>query len=377
VPGDDARARLFLQLERAAADGVFPGCVGLVWRRGELVYHEAHGVLATHPGLLASGAPVRRDTMYDLASLTKVLCTASLAAIAVGSGRVALDDAPPPRWADACPGARLCDLLEHCAGLAAHREYFLETAAGDRAGLLARVAATAPECPARTRPIYSDLGFMILGDWLERCFDAPLDEAFDRHVAGPLGIGGTWDDSLRFRPLGASALGREALAIAPTEVYDAKLHAGVAPSWFALRSGQPCAHGEVHDDNAWAMGGVAGHAGLFGPALAVLALARAWLDGQLPAVAFGLRDRFWTASTLRGSTRRLGFDGPAPDGSGSTGGALSPGAVGHTGFTGTSLWIDPAHEGVYVLLSNRVHPTRRDDRIQGVRAAFHRLAVQL
>ena len=174
---------------------------------------------------------------------------------------------------------------------------------------------------------------------MERLFDAALDEAFGDRIARPLGA------ELTFRP---AAIDR----VAPTEVYDHPT------SYYEVRKGARMAHAEVHDDNCWAMGGVAGHAGLFGDAAAVATVATAWLDGAIP-----LRDRFFTRSTVPGSTRCLGFDGPD--------------LIGHTGFTGNSLWIDPKAEAIYVLLSNRVHPTRDNIAIREFRPRFHALARQL
>jgi CubicO group peptidase (beta-lactamase class C family) len=129
------------------------------------------------------------------------------------------------------------------------------------------------------------------------------------------------------------------------------------------------------------MGGVAGHAGLFGTAMGVLGIARAWLERRLPlldaARSSAVVAEFTKASTVPGSTRRMGFDGPAPDGSGATGLSLSPRAYGHLGFTGVSLWIDPDAQSIHVLLTNRVHPTRSNERIGALRRAFHALAAAL
>ena len=136
------------------------------------------------------------------------------------------------------------------------------------------------------------------------------------------------------------------------------------------------AHGQIHDDNAYVAGGVAGHAGLFGTAFAVLEVARAWLDSLLPGLDPSVRDRFWRPSAVPGSVFRLGWDGPSAGGS--TGGALEPGAVGHLGFTGTSLWIEPGPRRIFVLLSNRVYPFRGDaGPIRAFRQRFHRLAAAL
>lgn len=359
---------------------MFPGCVALVWRDGSPLYHEAHGHLATHPPCEVAFRDSQRDTVYDLASLTKVLCTTTLAAVAVGRGLVSLDAEVPNPYARACPAATLTDLLEHCAGLPAHREYFAREPRPDRDRLLAMVADEQPAYALREKAVYSDLGFMILGTWLERLFDAPLEQAFDDHVAVPLGVGGLWVDSVRFRPIqGGLITEDDAERVAPTEVYDPALHEDAVPSWFGLRraDGDDIAHGQVHDDNAFVMGGVAGHAGLFGTAQGVLSIARGWLENELSELKSGLVQRFWTLSEVQSSTRRLGWDGQSADASGSTGGALCERAVGHTGFTGTSLWLDPERGAIYVLLSNRVHPTRDHDAIKGLRQQFHHIAARL
>lgn len=364
------------------ADGVFPGCVALVSKNKSVLYHEAHGTLASHPMVAGGGQAVVRDTVYDLASLTKVLATTSLCALAISRGHLALLDPVPEPWSTACPGATLLDLLEHASGLVAHREYFTEVPPYDAEAVLERVAATAPEYPRRQRAIYSDLGFMILGAWLERRYDKPLDQLFDDDIAYRLGLLRDTGLELGFRRLaGLPALPRSQEGrIAPTEVYDSALHPEGLPSHFEVRKQVPYAHGAVHDDNAFVMGGVAGHAGLFGTAEAVHRVSTAWLDVRLPGLRRAVRDRFWKASDVPHSTRRLGWDGPSPDGSGSAGTAVSAAAVGHTGYTGTSLWIDPESKGgptIMILLSNRVHPTRLDDRIKAIRPAFAEAAMRL
>jgi CubicO group peptidase (beta-lactamase class C family) len=378
----DPHARLFTLLEGAIAQGVFPGCVAIVSRGDAVVYHEAHGTLGEHPAFVAAGEPAKRDTIYDLASLTKVLCTTSLTAIATAEGKIALDDEIPSPWIRACPGATLGDLLEHCAGLVAHREYFTEVDPYDSSAVLEKICGTPRACAPRERAIYSDLGFMILGAWLERVFDGELDRVFADRIAYALGFDDDNLPRLGFRRLRAEVMLPSMLErrIAPTEVYDAALHGDAPPSHLKVRSGLPLAHGAVHDDNAWVMGGVAGHAGLFGDAWAVHELARAWLHATLPGLDATTRDRFWRPSGVEGSTRRLGFDGPSPDGSGATADVLDARAVGHTGYTGTSVWIDPHAEGgarIFVLLSNRVHPVRTNDAIKAFRQAFHRAAMAL
>lgn len=367
-------------LRRACVD-VTPGCVALVWRAGSLRYHAAHGSTASHPAVPAE--PVSLDTQFDLASLTKVLATTTLTALAVQSGRVDLDAAVPEPWATACPSATLADVLEHAAGFAAHREFFAAPwSARDAATLLRQIADVPAAYERRTQAVYSDLGFMVLGAWLERVWGVPLDRIFVDAIGEPLGISG----AIGFRRLATVGTSERANAspwtqVAATEVYDAALH-DEPPTWFGVRAGDSTlrwAQGQVHDDNAYVMGGVAGHAGLFGTAHAVLEIALAWIDESRLGLRPSTLATMLVASTVPGSTRRRGWDAPSPDGGGSTADAVSPAAFGHLGFTGTSLWIDPrpGDPRVYVLLTNRVHPTRGRAGIAELRRAFHRLAAQI
>lgn len=386
-------------LREAIAAGVVPGCSALVWRDGELRYSGAHGWLARHGVAPSQREAVALETRYDLASLTKVLVTTTLVAQAVGLGQLALDDRLPASLAIRPMSGRpepspsritigsatehggtyrptLRDLLEHASGLVAHREFFHEPwslGVGARDELITAVRGVPLAASPRTQAIYSDLGFLLLGAWLEQLGGARLDELFMARVARPLGL----ERELGFPGL-APLLAEQ---VAATEVYDANLHDGARPHWFAIReqAGQAVARGLVHDDNCLVMGGVAGHAGLFGTAAGVLEVARAWLEQRLPRLDAETSARviaeFTTLSGVPGSTRRLGFDGPSPDGSGATGHSLSSHAYGHLGFTGTSLWIDPPTRAIYILLSNRVHPTRNDDRIRALRREFHALAA--
>ncbi|EDM81120.1 D-alanyl-D-alanine carboxypeptidease, putative [Plesiocystis pacifica SIR-1] len=373
-----AAAELDALLRTAVAEGVTPGCAAAVWREGELRLRSFVGCLDGAP----ESAPVTADTAYDLASLTKILSTTTLTAQAIDAGALRLDDRLPEALA-VVGGFRpqLRDLLEHAAGLEAHREFFAppwSLGPGQREAFLDAVRGVAPACPPRARAIYTDLGFALLGAWLERALGARLDALFAERIAEPLGLAG----QIGFRPLDRSY--DDALTFPVTEAYDR----GEPQTWWPIRArvGQAAARGVVHDDNCVVMHGVAGHAGLFGTLDAVLAVARAWLEARLPGVdpqrCPALVERFFTPSTVPGSTRRLGFDGVSTDPSGtpsggSTGGVLSPASVGHLGFTGTSVWIDPPARSIYVLLANRVHPSRADTRIRALRPAFHRLAAKL
>jgi CubicO group peptidase (beta-lactamase class C family) len=231
------------------------------------------------------------------------------------------------------------DLLEHASGLPAHRAYF-ESRTG-RAAFEIAICEEPLEYAPRSQSVYSDPGFMLLGFAIENAGERPLDQQFqtwrDREV-GP-------DVELRYRPTAAWAS-----RIAPTET---------TPSGEERR-------GEVHDENAAALGGVAAHAGLFGTAAAVGACARWWM--RAPALPL-----FATRSTVPGSSRALAWDTMLP--TSSCGTRLSPRAIGHTGFTGTSLWIDPSMDLYVVMLTNRVHPSRNGEGIQDARRALHDAVV--
>jgi serine-type D-Ala-D-Ala carboxypeptidase len=297
----------------------------------------------------ARAEAVDRDTIFDLASLTKVLATTTMALELATSGALDLET-PVRRFVSGWSGPERAsvtvrDLLEHASGLPGHRPYFREMAGRD--AYEAAIAAEALEYPPRSRSIYSDLGFILLGFILEDVASQSLDEQCRRWRA-------------------ANGLG-EPLEFVPP---DAWRHWTAATEQDAWRG--RLLRGEVHDENAAALGGVAGHAGLFGTAAAVGEIARWWL-ALLAAERATDRARtaatFVQRSTVPGSSRALGWDTMLP--TSSCGTKLSARAIGHTGFTGTSLWIDPARGLYAVLLTNRVHPSRENDRIRAVRRAFH------
>jgi CubicO group peptidase (beta-lactamase class C family) len=246
---------------------------------------------------------------------------------------------------------RVWHLLTHSAGLPAHRPFYDDCHGRDV--ILARAAAEPLEYGPGTRSIYSDLGFMVLGTIVERAFGARLDELFARLVAQPLGLRATRFVDLARPGLRARFVRRH--TVAPTGV----------------RDGRP-RHGAVDDDNAFAMGGVAGHAGLFGPAAEVMAVAlahcRSWHGGgPLPRE---LVRRFCAPAGIPGSTRALGWDTPAGRGS-QAGDRFPRDAVGHLGFTGCSVWMAPARGLVVVLLGNRVNGSATLADIKRVRRAVH------
>ena len=359
VSSFDDCARL---IERAIASRAFPAATIEVGRRDRALWSDAFGRLT-----YAADAPATaRDTMFDLASLTKVLATVPLVMNAVEAGTLALD----ARVADRLPAWRgadredvtVADLLEHASGLTAYLPFFR-----DHHGRVdfERAICTLPlEYAPRTQSIYTDLGFMLLAFMLEDVTRMPFAQQFEQLF--PLKA----EAPLRFNP--------------PRE-----LRERCAPTELDLWRGR-LLQGEVHDENAWTLGGAAGHAGLFGTAAGVGAFARLILRGLLPGDenrqledgSWKLEPGNWRSATLErfarksqvpGSSRALGWDTMLP--TSSCGTRLSARAIGHTGFTGTSLWIDPAQDLYVVFLTNRVHPARDNNRIQPVRRALHDAVV--
>jgi CubicO group peptidase (beta-lactamase class C family) len=341
-----ARAAIRAVLQDAIARRVTPGGIveagsstGARWTAvaGQVTYAR-------------DAATVTGDTIYDLASLTKVLATTTLAMQAHASGTLPLDAAVADRLADfpATPRVTVQDLLEHAAGYAAHRPYYLDVAG--RRGYLARLAAEPYLYAPRSASRYTDLGFILLALLLEAAERAPIDTqfaAFTQEALGPV------DLAFGVRP---SWRGRAA----PTNVDPWRERVVVE---------------RVHDGNAAALGGAAGHAGLFGTAAAVGTFARwflaLWRQHGTPwrAVTAEIAARFATRGQVPGSSRALGWDTMLP--TSSCGSRLSPRAIGHTGFTGTSLWLDPDRDLYVVCLTNRVHPRGEDRGVTALRVAIH------
>lgn len=368
----------------AIAAGVFPAAQVAVALDGDPVHIAAHG---GHGGLVTGP-----DTLFDVSSLTKVVATTTLAYHLLSRGELALD-APVARWfprASVGP-ATVRDLLAHTSGLPAWRPLFAEVdhafgGAPDhgsnpgaqearRQQVIAAAAATPLERPIGQSAVYSDVGFILLGAIVERVLGRRLDAAFAALVAEPLGLAHT-----AFRPAGVPSSGAASVAfgvlpIAPTGTDRPRPPAAGQPAFPPWRRDEP--PGEVDDDNAWAMGGVAGHGGLFSTATDVARWGMALLDELDGAGRLG--DPAVLQKLLRpvpglSPPRALGFDRPAPTGSsaGSILGSQGPlGAVGHLGFTGCSVWLDLDRRWVVALLTNRTYPSRGNDSIRAFRPAFH------
>ena len=331
-------------LERAIVERAFPAAVIEIGTSGQPLWRRAFGRLTFD----TAAAAATDDTIFDLASLTKVVATTPMVMQQVERGVLALDDPVSGHIAawhgDDRADVTLRDLLAHCSGLPAWRPFFRELKG--RAEYEAAIAAEPLEYPPRTKSVYSDLDFMLLGFIVDGRL--PLAERF----------------ALMLSQMGIV----EEIQFAPPALW----HARIAPTEYDAWRGRLLV-GEVHDENAAALGGIAGHAGLFGTAAAVGSYARHLLqvlDGRSGAVRRTTLEEFIAKrSDVPGSSRALGWDTMLP--TSSCGSKMSPRAFGHTGFTGTSLWIDPEKYVYVVLLTNRVHPTRENDAIRQVRPAVH------
>lgn len=315
-------------------------------------------------GSLPGGVEVTPQSIFDLASVSKpvLACAAArLAAAGLLELEQPLGELLPEARGTSSERVSLELLLAHRAGLEAHRALFGPLLAGQavRRELLLRAAAQGrrPECSGSPPeggfpPVYSDLGYALVGAALEAATGAPLDAVLAAQVAAPLGLE---LGSARQLRLSRSSFARD---VAPTEVVRAR--------GGALR-------GVVHDENAWALSGhgASGHAGLFGTVEAVLGFGAELLAAVHGRSAWLSREAIWTLVRPRpGGTLRAGFDGKSP-GASSAGSLSGEQTFGHLGFTGTSLWCDPGAGIATVLLTNRVCPTRDNPRIKAARPLVH------
>lgn len=339
-------------MKEAVEKGVFPGAVLLVWAEGEVRFHHAYGVAD-----LFSGNPATLETVYDLASLTKPLATTLSVMLLLEKGRLELD-------APLCKALPLLEstdkgrltvrqLLTHQAGFAPWRPYFhrikQEPPGGRMAALRKLLIAEPLQYAPATQTLYSDVGFMLLHWVVEAAAGQELDRFLAESVCRPLGL----EKSLFYPGISEN---RPDVAYGATELCPLRGRLLI---------------GEVHDDNAHAGGGVAGHAGLFGTAAAVGTLLAELLEafrGRSRHFPQELVRQFWAHSG--NGDRCLGFDVPDRT-SPSCGRYFSSRSIGHLGFTGTSFWIDPERPVFVVLLSNRVHPSRHNIAIRSFRPVLH------
>ena len=343
-------------LEAGVAGQVFPGGTACIcFREGDVVEH----VTAAAGRLAPNGPKVEESTPYDLASLTKpFVATAALRLEA--EGRLDLSTRADALLTDVRGGpggvATIEQLLAHRSGLAAWGGLYLDVP-HDAGSMAARrwilsEAARRSEREPGTATEYSDLGYIIAGEAIARAAGASLDEVVEAEVTGPLGIAG--------EVFYAGALAAERRA---------ELMRRAAPTERCEWRGR-IVRGEVHDENCSALGGVAGHAGLFGSAHGVSVFGRAILDSFLGRIEFVAQKTMERALADRGGRYRLGWDVKSGNPS-AAGRHLGPRTFGHLGFTGTSIWCDPDRDLVVVLLTNRIHPSRANEKIKGFRPAFH------
>ena len=342
---------------RSQVDSSFPGAVLAVGRHDSILLLRAVGHYAA-----GDHRPVTPQTIYDLASLTKVIGLTTAVMMLVDSGQLELD-APAQKYVPAFQGAgkervTIRHLLTHSSGLPAWRRLYAESATRETA--LALVDTTVLVRQPGDTFIYSDLGAITLTQAVEAISGQRIDTFLDARVFRPLGMASTRylpPESWRTR-------------IAPTETDTAFRHRMLL--------------GEVHDENAGRLGGVSGHAGLFSTAPDLARFAQWLLDTRIPpgrppgASGAYLPHDLMVEFTRRqevppGSSRALGWDTPSENSSAGT--KLGPRAFGHTGFTGTSIWIDPDRDLFIILLSNRVNPTRANTRILQVRRRVADLVV--
>jgi CubicO group peptidase (beta-lactamase class C family) len=326
--------------------GSFPGALALVGTRDDVLAEAAAGAASVEP----EWAETTPGTLYDLASLTKPLCSGALAALA--DSALPLDAAPGrylPGWKRTrYDGITVGSLLTHTSGLPSWFPFY---ARGEGADAYRRtLAEIEPEAKPGERVIYSDVNFLLLGDLLEIVFAAPLDATFAALVARPAGSGA------RFGPVDPAA----AAATEKGDRFERAMTEARGLAYPRFRDG--VVRGEVHDGNAYRRGGVAAHAGLFGTGRDVWTLARTCLDPEHASLG---RDRTADLAEARG----LAWQGRR--GAGSAIARMSDRAFGHTGFTGTSVWIDPGAGLVAILLTNRIHPVVREIPFNDVRRRFH------
>jgi len=364
------------EIEEAVRRGAFPGAVLLVGRRSDVLYHRAFGWRSLEP----ERTPMHPDTIFDLSSLTKPLATTAAFLLLVTDQRVRVNDRVTRFFPDFGVHGKThveCrHLLGHSSGLPAWRPYYREILKIERRGrpnfvgtngarqfVYEQIHRERTEYPTGSQAIYSDLGFMILGELVEAVSGVSLDRFCYDRLFKPLNLHST--SFIDLQTLRLRKLEPVTEMLAPTE----------RCPW---RKRILC--GEVHDDNAYAMGGIAGHAGLFSSAREVHRLVNEWwagYEGGTSLFPTELVKRFWTRDRgVPASTWGLGWDTPSPKGS-QAGSKFSEHTVGHLGFSGTSLWIDLERSVHVILLTNRIHPTRENDRIREVRPRVHELVLEV
>ena len=361
--------------EEAVSQGVFPGAVVLVSKDEEIVYENAFG----YRSLIPEKTALQLNTIFDLASLTKPLATTVAIMLLIGGKKIRLDDQVtrfiPTFGVFGKHLSTVRQLLNHSSGLPAWKPYYEGMVKMEKSGRINFIASRAakgyvleeihrekPLTPPGTQALYSDLGFMVLGEIVEALTGFNLDRFCQDRIFKPLGLRSTaFVDLTKLRNRRLQPVNQ---TIAPTENCP----------W---RKRILC--GEVHDDNAYAMGGVAGHAGLFSSARDIHTLMvrlNHCFHGKDNFLPQSLVQEFLTKDqTIKDSTHALGWDTPSL-GKSASGSYFSPRSVGHLGFTGTSIWWDLEKSCHIILLTNRVHPSRQNEKIRDFRPYIHDLIMK-
>jgi serine-type D-Ala-D-Ala carboxypeptidase len=350
-------ARAFGIIRQAIAERAFPGAALAITYRAELVATQGFGCFTYDEKAPA----VQPDTVFDLASLTKVLATTALAMLLYDRGELLLDEPVAqtvPEFVALAPkhqqakrkAVTIRMLLAHSSGLPAYEKLF--EFAGTRQDLINAALTTRLTALPGTRARYSDIGFILLGELLARKAGLALDSFAAQEIFTPLGMRQT-----RFQP-------------------PPQWKAEIPPTEDDRKFRQRVIQGDVNDENAYVMGGVAGHAGVFAPATDVAGFAECMLRGGSPLLK-GETVKVFThcEPSPPGTTRALGWDTPSRPHS-SSGGLFSLQSFGHLGFTGTSLWIDPGRKLSVTLLTNRTWPDRASQMIRLVRPQVHDAIVE-
>ncbi len=338
-------------VEQAISDTVFPGATLAVLYKGKVVFHRAFGRMTYSP----KSASVDTTTLYDLASLTKAVVTTSIVMQLVERDSLSLQAPVATYFPDFAKNGKgkvtIEQLLNHTSGLRAHTYFSKYCTTPEQ--LFNAIAADSLLSAPGTTTLYSDLGFMLLGKIVETITGKSLASNFHERFAVPLGMRSTM-----FTPP-TSLLWR----IAPVE----------KDTLWPFSRERP----QVHDQNAALLGGIAGHAGLYGTTGdLVLMTAMLMNDGSLNGRVYFRPATLKTFISRRNSPRALGWDLRSPEGHSSAGDYFSSSSYGHLGFTGTSIWIDPEKKLAVILLSNRVYPTSDNIKIRKFRPLLHNTVVQ-
>jgi len=372
---EDTFRNAFDLLQNAITSRAFPACSLAVTLLGELIAHHAVGRFTYDP----ASPLVATNSIFDLASVTKAVATTTMAMILYERGLLDLEapiTAIVPEFSSDDSRRRdvtLRMLLAHASGLPAYEKLFLRAQTRDE--LLAAAFTTNLTADPGTRAEYSDIGFIILGVALERLADEPLDTFCQREIFGPLGMSHTtfnppktWKDKIipTVDERGTDMCGTDTLV-------SQQLKSPSQPTASKFRG--RIIQGEVQDENASVLGGVAGHAGLFAPAEGIAVFAHALLSGGRPILRPDTIELFTRREpSPQGTSRALGWDTPSdPSQSGKY---FAPRSYGHLGYTGTSLWIYPDSQLSITLLTNRTWPDCQNQAIKQVRPAFHDAVIE-